>query len=340
MDFDSLLSTHFKSNEPGAAIIVTRDGETLFRNAYGMADMERGVPLQPDAIFRLGSLTKQFTATAIMMLSDQGRLSVKDEITKFLTDYPTQGKTITIENLLTHTSGVKNYTAMATFKEIMATDMTVEQMIDFFRCEPLEFEPGSRFAYSNSGYFLLGAIIERVSGQSYASFMAQRIFEPLGMTRTAYEGHERRPGQKAVGYSRMNKAPAVSMTQPYAAGALAATVDDLAKWDAAISSGELLDAASWKQIFTPFTLTNGQTSDYAYGWGVGKFKRRATIEHGGGIPGFATHAIRIPEERLYVAVLMNDDGGEPGLWNFIRLLRSGRIPQALATKAAAMAMSK
>ncbi len=340
MDFDKLLSTHFKSNEPGAAIIITRDGETLFRHAYGMADMERGVPLQPDAIFRLGSLTKQFTAVAVMMLAEQRKLSVKDDITKFLPDYPTQGKTITIEHLLTHTSGVKSYTAMAKFNEIMASDATVEQMIDLFKNEPLEFEPGSRFAYSNSGYFLLGAIIERASGQSYASFLAHQIFEPLGMTRTAYEGHEREAGQRAVGYSRMKKPSAISMTRPHAAGALESTVDDLAKWDAAISSGKLLDAASWKQIFTPFTLTNGETSAYAYGWGVGTFKRRTAIQHGGSIPGFVTFALRIPEEKLYVAVLMNDDGGDPGLLNLIRVWWSGRIPHALATKAAAMAMAK
>lgn len=320
-------------------IIVTRNGRTLFRKAYGMADLERNIPLRPEMVLRLGSLTKQFTAAAIMLLADEGKLAVIDEITIFLPDYPTQGKRITIEHLLTHTSGIKNYTDMLTFREIVETEMTVQQMIDFFKNEPIGFEPGTRFAYSNSGYVLLGAIIENISGMSYASFMAQRIFEPLGMKQTAYEGHERNGNKRVAGYSGDKKAAPISMTQPYAAGALVSTVDDLALWDAAISSGKLLKAETWKQIFTPYKLENGRMMPYAYGLIVGRYKGRVTNEHGGGIPGFTSHAMRLPEDNVYVAVLMNNDGGEKW-YNQVAFQFSGRNPRALAEKAVAIALGE
>jgi D-alanyl-D-alanine carboxypeptidase len=338
-DFDSVLSPYFKPNEPGATIIVTKDGKTLFRKAYGMADLERNIVLKPEMVLRLGSMTKQFTAAAIMLLSDEGKLAVTDDITKFLPGYPTQEKTITIENLLTHTSGIKNYTATPNFSESIEKDMTVQQVIDSFKNEPLDFEPGTGFSYSNSGYFLLGAIIEQVSGMSYASFMAQRIFGPLGMTQTAYEGHERNGSKRAEGYSGKNKARSISMTQPYAAGALVSTVDDLAIWDAAITSGTLLKSDTWKQVFVCHKLRNGREMFYAYGWVIIRFKGRVTNEHGGGINGFSTHAMRLPDDKIYVAVLMNNDGGAKW-YHALAFLLSGKSPRSLAGKAAAIAIGK
>ncbi|WP_024882046.1 serine hydrolase domain-containing protein [Methylosinus sp. LW3] len=333
---DLMLSRRFNPDEPGAAIIVTKNGEPLFRAAYGSADVEREIALDPGMTFRLGSLTKQFTAVAIMILAEQGKLSVQEDIREYLSDYPTHRRSITIEHLLTHTSGVKSYTDMPNFKDLMARDMSVDEMIDYFKNEPLQFEPGAKFAYSNSGYFLLGAIIEQISGGPYASFMAEKIFEPLCLRGTAYEGFERVSTPKAVGYSRKRRVAPISMTQPYAAGALVSTVDDLARWDAAISSGKLLSAESWRRVFAPFKLNNGRMTSYAYGWGLGPSRPLQMFEHGGGIPGFATHAIRVPDGKVYVAVLMNDDGGDPGLINFVRLLWSGRIPSALASRAMAI----
>lgn len=312
---DSVFSTTFKADEPGAAIIVVKDGKTVLRKGYGLADTEKKVPIQPGDVFRLGSITKQFTAVAILMLEEEGKLSVQDEITKFLPDYPTQGKKITVEHLLTHTSGIKSYTGMPGFRNIVNKDMKPLEVVDFFKNEPMEFSPGERYAYNNSGYFLLGVIIEKVSGMSYADFVAKRIFEPLGMAHTAFEGFERNGVKRIAGYQRgragYEPARPMSMTQPYAAGSLVSTVDDMARWDAAITAGKLLKPANWKRAFTPYVLNNGKPTDYGYGWQVRKFQGEEMIEHGGAINGFHTQGMRLPASRIYVAVLTNRLGARP-----------------------------
>ena len=292
---------------------MTKNGKTVFRQAYGMADVERKIPLKPEMTFRIGSVTKQFTAAAIMLLADQGKLSVSGDITQFLTDYPTRGKKISIENLLTHTSGIRSYTDIPAFESIVQTSMTVQQVIDFFKDEPALFEPGEQWAYSNSNYFLLGAIIEKASGMPYADFMAAFIFEPLGMKSTTYEGQERDGRKRVEGYSRprggeFTKVRSISLTQPYAAGALVSSVDDLARWDVAITAGKLLKPETWKQVFTPFKLKSGEVTRYGYGWGIGKFNDQAVFVHGGGIDGFASIVYRLPERDTYVAVLLNGVG--------------------------------
>lgn len=236
---DALFSASYKPTEPGATVIVVKDGKTLLRKAYGIADTAGMTPLAPGMVLRLGSITKQFTATAILMLLDEGKLALSDDITRFFPDYPTRGKKITVEHLLTHTSGIASYTSRQEYVLTMGSDMTVAQMIDSFKNAPLDFEPGTAYRYNNSGYFLLGAIIEKVSGQPYAKFLEQRIFVPLGMKDTAYEGFERSSTAHAAGHSPGAKgfehSAALSMTQPYAAGALVSSVDDLARWDAAVS---------------------------------------------------------------------------------------------------------
>ena len=328
---DAAIGGYYKASEPGATIIVVKDGKTVFRKAYGMADSAGKKTLTPEAVLRLGSITKQFTAVAILMLLDEGKLSLTDDITRFFPDYPAAGKKITVEHLLTHTSGIVSYTGKPGFVATMTKDLTVAQMIDSFKNDPLEFAPGTRYRYNNSGYFLLGAIIEKVSGQPYARFVEQRIFIPLGMKDTAYEGHERSQAARALGHSREGRAyapsAALSMTQPYAAGALVSSVDDLARWDNAISAGKLLTPASWKRAFTPYTLADGKSTGYGYGWEVRELLGTPVIAHGGAINGFNTYAQRLPEHKVYVAVLSNADGG---LVN----------PGVVANKAAALAIGK
>lgn len=328
---DALFKSQYQADEPGATVIVVKDGKTLLRRAYGAADIDAKVPLTPGTVLRLGSITKQFTAVAILMLADAGKLAINDPITRFFPDYPTQGKVITVEQLLTHTSGIASYTGKPDYGVNMAKDFTVAQMIDGFKNDPLEFEPGTKFAYNNSGYFLLGAIIEKVSGMTYASFLEQRIFTPLGMKDTAFEGFERSQAPRAAGYSAREKGfgptEALSMTQPYAAGSLVSTVDDLARWDAAIASGKLLKPASWKRAFTPYTLSPGKSTGYGYGWGVGTLQGAPVVDHGGGINGFRTFALRLPEQKVFVAVLSNADSGNAN-------------PEVLAKKAAALAIGK
>jgi D-alanyl-D-alanine carboxypeptidase len=187
---DGQLAATFKADEPGATVIVVKDAKPVFRKAYGMANLELGDPMQPDMIFRIGSVTKQFTAVAILMLVERGELALTDEITKFLPDYPTQGKTITVEHLLTHTSGIKNYTSMAEWRPLLRKDLELSELVAIFQSAHLEFSPGDRFAYSNSGYVLLGAIIEKITGLTYAEFMERNILSPLGMRDSRYDRTE------------------------------------------------------------------------------------------------------------------------------------------------------
>jgi CubicO group peptidase (beta-lactamase class C family) len=328
---DALFKPHYKAQDPGATVIVVKDGKTLLRQAYGAADIAARTPLTPGTVLRLGSITKQFTAVAILTLADEGKLAINDPITRFFPDYPTGGKVITVEHLLTHTSGIVSFTSKPDYEADMAKDLSVAQMIDRFKNDPLEFEPGTQFRYNNSGYFLLGAIIEKVSGQTYASFLEQRIFTPLGMKDTAYEGFERSSAPRAAGYSAKDKGfgptAQLSMSQPYAAGSLVSTVDDLAKWDMAISTGKLLKPASWKMAFTPYQLTPEKSTGYGYGWGVRSLQGAPMIGHGGGINGFRTFALRLPQQKIFVAVLANADSGNAD-------------PEVLAKKAAALAMGK
>jgi hypothetical protein len=204
-------------------------------------------------------------------------------------------------------------------------------MLDSFKNDPLEFEPGSTWSYSNSGYFLLGAIIEKASGESYAQFVEKHLFIPLGMQNTAYEGYERTKHTQAVGHSPSKDgfAPSapLSMSQPYAAGSLTSTVDDLAKWDAAIGAAELLKPDSWKRAFTAYQLPNGRSSNYGFGWSIGGLDGSPMVSHGGGINGFSTYALRLPQEKVFVAVLTNADGGIA-------------MPEMMATRLAAAVIGK
>lgn len=308
---DAVLSPYFKPDAPGGSILVVKDGKPIFRKGYGMADVAKGVPMDAGAQHRIGSVTKQFTSTAILMLAEEGKLSLDDDITKFLPDYPTNGKKITIEHLLTHTSGIVSYTGKKGFRDQIAQDFTPAAMIDTFKNDPLEFEPGTKYAYNNSGYFLLGAIIEKISGMPYAKFVEQRIFVPLGMRDTAYEGHERGKAPRALGHTvtpaGYGPSRQVSMTQPYAAGSIVSTVDDLARWDAAITSGKLLKASTWQKAFTSYKTADGKPTNYGYGWSIRTVQGSPAVNHGGGIPGFSAQVIRVPHEKVFVAVLRNND---------------------------------
>lgn len=323
---DAMVAPYFKPSGPGAALLVVKDGKPLLRKAYGLADVARGLAMQPDMAMRVGSITKQFTATAILMLADEGKLALSDPITQYLPGFPERA--ITVEHLLRHTSGIANFTAKLTWRENAAREIGMAQMIDSFKNDPLEFAPGARYAYNNSGYYLLGAIIEKVSGQPYAKFVEQRIFTPLGMLHTAYEGQERTPVPRAAGHSADGRggfrpAPVLHMSQPYAAGALVSTVDDLARWDAAVSSGKLLKPATWTQALAEHKLADGGTA-YGYGWEVNKVRGLGYTGHGGDIHGYSAYSLRLPQHKLYVALLTNADSG---------LVR----PEVVAKKAAAIA---
>ena len=313
---DQLFSKSYPAGEPGAAVLVAKGGQILLRKGYGLANLELGVPIQPDMVFEVGSLTKQFTSAAILLLQERGKLSVADDVTKYLPDYPTHGQKITLDHLLTHLSGVPDYTSLPEWLPRVREDLTVQQIIDLFKDKPLDFSPGEKWSYSNSGYILLGAVIEKASGKSYEDFVEQEIFAPLGMKRSRY-GHQNEvvPGRVA-GYEKGEDdgykiADYVSMTQPYAAGALLSTVDDLALWAEALAGGKLLEKASLERMTTSAKLISGQSTHYAYGLGISSEDGMQILEHGGGIPGFTSYLLTIPDQRLLVIVLSNNRSQEP-----------------------------
>jgi len=307
---DEMLSQIFKDDEPGAAAVAVKGGEVIFRKAYGMADMELGVPLEPDMVFRIGSMTKQFTSMAIMILAERNQLSLDDDIRKFLPDYPTHGHTLTIDHLLTHSSGIVSYTNLPEWQELSKKDLEVSEVINIFKNKELEFPPGDRLHYTNSGYFLLGAIIEKVSSLSYAEFIQKNIFEPLNMSNSYYGFHSKIIPKRVKGYvqedGEFKNAEYFSITSPFSAGALLSSVDDLVKWEASLHTEQLISSDRMKLLFTPFIPNVIGPPIVGRGWEVLKFKERKMHAHGGGIDGFLCYGLRLPEERIYVAVLCNN----------------------------------
>lgn len=308
--FDRILSEKFTGDGPGCAALVARKGEIIYHKAFGMADLELHVPMRPEMIFRLGSITKQFTAVAILQLEEAGKLSVKDSITKFIPGYPMHGRVITVEHLLTHTSGIKSYTGMKEWTaEVRRRDMPLDTLIAFFRDQPMDFDPGEKWSYSNSGYVLLGKIIEVVSGMPYDRYLDEKIFKPLELKQTAYDTTLKIIRNRAKGYGKGDRgyehAEYLSMTQPHAAGSLISTVEDLYRWYTDLGSGQIIGRSQLDKAFTPFATNDGKETDYGYGWFIGDLYGSKVIHHGGGINGFLTMGIWVPSEELFVGIFSN-----------------------------------
>jgi CubicO group peptidase (beta-lactamase class C family) len=317
-EFDRLMTGQFNAEGPGAAALVAKSGSVIYKKAFGMADLELNVEMQPDMIFRIGSLTKQFTAVAILQLVEKGVISLDDEITKYIDDYPTMGHKITIEHLLTHTSGIRSYTSMRSWDPVMRKrHMTPKALIDFFKNEPMDFDPGTAYRYNNSGYVLLGYIIEKVSGLSYADHITESIFKPAGMGNSFYDNTSTIIPNRAKGYQPgeggIVNADYLSMTQPYAAGSIISTVEDLYKWNRALHSYSLIGKASIDKAYTSFKLNDGGETGYGYGWQLGNIRGTRAIEHGGGINGFLSYAVYLPDSDIFVAVLSNCNCNPPEL---------------------------
>lgn len=316
---DQYMDAAVAVNGFSGTILVARDGKPIIDKGYGMANVEHGISNEPQMVFRLGSVTKQFTAMAISMLQERGKLSVSDPLCKFVTECPEKWKPITIKHLLTHTSGVSNYTSFPDFAKTTVSPITNDEMIALLKSKTLDFKPGEKFSYSNSGYYLLGEIIEKTSGKSYADFLQENIFTPLGMKQTGYDDSSSIVKNRAAGYvkraGKIFNAPYMDMTVPYAAGALYSTTGDLLLWDQALYTDKLVSRKSRDEMFTPWKGESG----YAYGWGIGKTFDRRSISHGGGIYGFATQIARYPDDNVTVVVLSNIQG-----------ISSGRVANALA----------
>ncbi len=316
-EYDQLLQDMFVSDGPGGAALIAQDGEILYRKAFGMANMELDVVMSPDNVFRIGSITKQFTSCAILKLAEEGKLDLQDDITEYIEDYPTHGYTISIEHLLTHTSGIMSYTSMSDWTaEVRRKDFTPPEMIDFFKNQPMDFAPGEEFRYNNSAYFLLGYIVELVSGKSYESYIDSTFFKPLGMSNSYYGSTSRIIHNRADGYARagigFKNDDFLSMTQPYGAGSLLSTIDDLYTWYKAVMNGEVISESSLKKATTSNVLNNGKLTGYGYGWFLGNIQESPNIYHGGGINGYLTASMFLPEEQLFVAVFSNCTCKDPG----------------------------
>ena len=310
---NTYISEQYNTETPAVSVLIAKDGKTIYQKAHGMANLELGVEAIDDNVFEIGSITKQFTAVAILMLEEQGKLNVNDDITKHIPDYPTQGKTITIHNLLNHTSGIKSYTNMPTFMSLSRTDMTPTELIEKFKNEPMEFDPGTKYNYNNSGYILLGHIIEVVSGKSYQDFIQTEIFDELGMDNSYYGSMTELIPNRASGYSQNDNgyvnANYLSLTLPYAAGSIMSTTEDLLIWQNAISANKLIKRSTLERAINGSKLNDGESIPYGYGWIKGDINGSPTVEHSGGIFGYTSNGIFLPEENMYVIGLSNCDCG-------------------------------
>jgi CubicO group peptidase (beta-lactamase class C family) len=303
---EQLVSARVADKSFMGAVLVARGDEVILSKGYGFANLEWNIPNTPTTKFRLGSITKQFTAAAILLLAEQGKLTLEDTVKKHWPGAPAAWDAITLFDLLTHTSGIPNVTSDAEFLQWKMHPSTPEQTLAHVRDKPLEFTPGERMSYTNSGYVLLGYLVERISGQSYASFMRDNVFKPLGMNDSGYDVSATILPQRAAGYSPgMVNAPYTDMTVPHGAGGLYSTTEDLLRWTQGLFGGRLLSAASLEKMTTPFK------SDYAFGVAVNEAGGRKSISHGGGIEGFNTQLTYYPDSQVTVAVLANVNGNVP-----------------------------
>jgi CubicO group peptidase (beta-lactamase class C family) len=315
---DRFVEAQLKKQEiPGVALAVVREGKVIKAKGYGLADVELNAPVTERSVFQWASVTKQFTATAILLLAQDGKLKLDDPIRRHYAKAPPAWSNVTVRHLLTHTSGIKGYTELPSFFDTVRKDYQPEELMGLVMDLPLEFGPGERWAYSNTGYYLLGLIIEKASGQSYREFLAARIFRPLGMDTARVNDQFEIISNRVTGYTMRNnqvrRAEFVSPTQPFSAGALMGTVLDLAKWDAALYTDRLLPRPVLEQMWTPVKLNNGETFPYGYGWQTGEIRGHPFVGHGGGIHGFTSFILRLVKDKVTVIVLVNTGANPQGL---------------------------
>ena len=308
---DQAMSVAFDKDGLGGVLLVAKDGKVVYEKAVGKANLELDVPLTSGNVFRIGSITKQFTAVAILQLMEKGQLQLDDDITKFIPNYPVHGYHISIANLLSHTSGIKDYTEIEGLDpDIKRRKTSVTELIDRFKGQPMEFEPGTAYKYSNSNYVLLGYIIEKLSGQSYEQYITEHIFIPLGMTHSFYDSPEKVIPGRITGYmfARENSAVNAGYFDPsnaFAAGALLMSAADLFKWHQGLYKYTVLKKEDLVRAFTPFTLKNGKKTKYGFGWDIDSLGGSVTIQHSGSIDGFSTYEVYLPKEDVFVACFRN-----------------------------------
>jgi CubicO group peptidase (beta-lactamase class C family) len=313
---DSIMKANYPEENPGASLIVMKDHELLFKAGYGKADLENpsqksvsNTSITSDTKFRIGSITKQFTAISILMMLSENKLSLDDLVSQYYPDIFDNERPVSIRHLLSHTSGIKDLSEIKAVRQYMFTPVAPYDLIKIISEEELNFEPGSTFEYSNSGYVILGGILEQVSGLSYKEFLQERIFDPLGMHHSHYANSSEISGDLALGYftraDTFVDAPDISSSLLFAAGGIWSTVSDMALWNEALYGNKLVDQKIIQMAFTPNKLNSGKATDYGFGFRSCQVNDIASIEHGGGVFGYSCYGIRIKSEGVYVLILSN-----------------------------------
>jgi D-alanyl-D-alanine carboxypeptidase len=312
-EVDDLIQSEMERDQiPGLSLAVLKHGQIVKSKGYGFANLELKAPATGDTAYQLASVTKTFTATAVMQLVEDGKIKLTDRIKAHLPELPKKWSEIKIVHLLTHTSGIKSYTELAAIAEHPEKEFTAAEIIALVADLPLQFRPGDRYDYSNTGYYLLGLLIEKVSGKNYGLYLDERIFKVAGMSNTRLNSFSDLIPDRATGYvlsdGQLRNGIFVNPTQPFAAGALITTANDLAKWDTALYTEKLLKQSTLQRMWTSAKLNDGTVLNYGLGWGTREWKGRKYVQHNGGIIGFSSHVRRGLEDGVTIIVLANLSG--------------------------------
>ena len=318
-DFQSMLACHASSNEPGLAVRIEQSGELIFTDAIGIADIKSREPLKVEHVFQIGSVTKQFTAAAILQLSEHNKLSLQNTLGDFIPDIPTEYSMLTIESVLSHTSGLPNYNTDVRVRHHWGKFKPINEVIERVSQTPLLAEPGSAYSYSNTGYLLLGKVIEVASGLTYSEYLQQHIFSPLGMV-NSFVITEGETTEKIVkGYTAAGINPSenrnpevVDRSWIYAAGAVASTLKDMSRWHQGLISGKIISAENYQLMTTKTRLNNGETVNYGFGFDVYPISNQPSYSHQGQVPGFMAWSIYFPQSDLFATAFSNNDSVHPG----------------------------
>ena len=322
-NLDSLVSAYERQNSFNGTVLVAQKGNILLEKGYGFQNKKENKPNTSNTIYQIGSITKQFTSAIILQLVEQQKMTLQDRLSKYIPDYP-KGDSITVENLLTHTSGIYNYTNDVNFmKTSSERPISRDSLVNLFKYKPLDFPPGTSWNYSNSGYILLGIIIEKVTHKSYFRVVRENIFEPLDMRHSGFDFTDLNSPDKALGYSGDFSTPVgiVDSSVSFAAGSIYTTVGDLYKWDQALYTNRIISQASLQKAFTPYKL------NYGYGWQIVTEYNKKITEHGGGITGFVSYILRVPDDQICIIALSNLPSPAPAIIaNQINGLFNGKKP--------------
>ncbi|MDX2058338.1 MAG: serine hydrolase domain-containing protein [Gemmatimonadales bacterium] len=313
---DSLAVAAKASGEvPGFSVGVAIGSTVRITSGYGQADLENAVPATAETIYRIASVTKQFTGAAVVQLVEQGKLKLDDRLTTYFPNWPAPAEQVTVRMLLNHTSGVRDYVAVPRWRQLRTVPLPHDSLLGLVINEPFDFPPGTAFRYSNTGYYILGVIIEKVSGLRYGDYIEQRLAQPLGLTSIRYCDDRPVIAKRARGYSRTKEgfanAQYIDMNQPFSAGSLCASVGDLLDWSRALARGKVVSAEGYRTMTTPVALPEDQPMNYGFGLSTGVLAEHRFIYHNGSVDGFRSQLITFPDDSLTIAIIANADAGLP-----------------------------